>query len=602
MPSVDESRRRQLQADYDLKLKQYEEVSEALRLNLSPADQPKLQAQQIKLETELRELEQALQALPTTAVTSTTPTTPPPASSVTSTPVPSATPTMQQQAATGGVNIGGNVGGDVIVHPPTKEPRVWNSVAIVGTLLALVGVIAAVIALFPEANRNTILLSLGMIAPTELPSPTPAPTPMAFSAAGFNVVVAGFGYQTAAGVIERNPLADDMSDIVAGELNQITQIDNTASWRTNGVGHILGQTAAERETQAGIIAQTLNADVVVYGIVRSDGIFNIFEPEFYITGEFAALEPELVGSDQLGNPVEFVGNSEDQILAANTFQRRLTVMRAFLRGLAFYLAGNFTGSQAEFEAALAAESDGLEVLYIFAGNAAVRIPDAQAALAFYNEALRQRPTYARALVGRGIALYRLALDGVGDTPPPFDPNLALTNEQTCSAVDLPLPDSPQLLAELALRCYTEANRSADKPNTADIDVKVAFGLGQTSLWLALNGYREDWSAVETYLQTVLTLYAASDEVRQVRIRAATGHANAWLGLRLLALDGNDAASVAQALIYYRTAIALLRSDVNREYNQRWIDLYGQQVAALETWLSERGITPQVPTLIPTQGS
>jgi len=491
------------------------------------------------------------------------------------------------------------------IHQGEKQ-RNWNSAYVVGLIVALVGVIFAIIAVLPETQRNNTLYSIGLIpasptptathtptsTPTITPSPTltPEPTIPPLDPSGFNVVVAGFGFQVTDGTIREGRVADIMSDIVVGELNQITQIDNTVGWRNASVGRILGDTPTAREAQAAEIAQALNANVVVYGIVRADDdIFYSYEPEFFITAEFAALEPELVGADTLGNPLDFVGDSEDQILAANTVQRRLGVMRFFLRGLAFYLAGNFEGSVASFEEALEVESEGLEILYVFAGNAAVRIPDTEQSLEFYNQGLRQRPEYARALVGRGIALYSLARETAGDDPPPYDPELELDPKLRCSDVDEDLPDSAQLLGELALRCYLEAGLSPDQPDTADIDVKVAFGIGQTSLWMSLTGYADLWEDVLDQLSKVVAFYESSSEDRQSRIRAATAHANAWLGLRLLSLDGNDETSVCNALNNYRTAIGLLRSDINREYNQRWIDLYGQQVGALEDWLNDRDV-------------
>lgn len=487
-----------------------------------------------------------------------------------------------------------NIGSQIINQ--AEKQRNWTIPVVIGLLFALISTIAGVVALLPDVQRENMLHSIGFVpasitplpTPTEtpLPSPTPTQTPTRLSASGFNVVVAGFGFENSDGTIVENILADDMSDIVANELNQITQIDNTIGWRSNGVGRILGETPAEREAQAAEIANILGADVIVYGIVRSDGIYNIFEPEFYITAEFAALEPELIGADTLGNPLEFVGNSEDQILAANSFQRRLGVMRFFLRGLAFYLAGNFEDSVESFEQALEVESDGLEVVHIFAGNAAIRIPDADKAITFYNTALLHRPDYARGLVGRGIALYRLALDGAGNNPPVYNPLLELT-VQDCSDIEAELPTEPQLLGELARICYEQASVSTDQPETADVDVKVAFGIGQTSLWLSLNNYGDYWQVVHDQLTLVVDLYNASSEARQSRIRAATAHSHAWLGLRLLSLDGNDQNAVCEALNNYRTAIGLLRLDVNRDYNQRWIDLYGQQVGALEDWLTNR---------------
>ncbi len=477
-------------------------------------------------------------------------------------------------------------------------------------VILIVIAIAVIIGTLPETQRDDLLYNLHMIpasatalptaTPTLLPTGTATPTPERLRSDQFNVVVAGFGFQNTDGKIEQSSLADDMSDVVAGQLNQITQIDNTLGWRSNGVGRILGQTSAERETEAAQIADLLNADVVVYGVVSTDGLYNSFEPEFYITAEFAALEPELIGADSLGTPVAFVGNSDDQILAANQFQQRLTVLRYFLRGLAFYLAGNFTGAVDSFDSALEVESSGLEVLDVFAGNAAIRIPDSDRALGYYDAALKTRPDFARALIGRGIALYRKAIDVAGTKPPPYDASLESDTPQQCRDLIHELPTRAQLLGELALRCNQEAAVSSDKPATADIDVKVAFGIGQTALWLSINHYGDYWDEVQTNLMLVTQLYDTSDPARQARIRAAAAHAHAWLGLRMVSLNGSDRSSVCEASNNYRTALALLRLDVNRDYNQRWIDLYGQQVAALDDWLSQRNFSCSASTSSITQ--
>jgi tetratricopeptide (TPR) repeat protein len=447
--------------------------------------------------------------------------------------------------------------------------------AMASALLLLV--LFAAIVLIDPGVRSGVIDLVGLASPT--------PTPARLPATGFNVIVAGFGYARPDGVIEAAALADDMSEIVAAELSQIQEIDITLGGTSPGVGRILGQTAAEREAQAAVIADSLNADVVIYGILQTDGIFNTYIPEFYIAAEFAALEPELVGADTLGNPLEFVGDSEEQIVAANDFQRRLAVMRHFLRGLAAFLAGSFIDARNAFDQALEVDAAGLEVLYVFAGNAAARIPDPEQALGYYADALRLRPNYARALVGRGSALYGLALENAGDNPPPFDPSLRLVDDLRCAAVDEPTPRLPQVLAQLALRCQQEAANSPDQPGTADIDVKTAFGSAQAGIWLSVNGYGDYWAEAETQLNEVIRLYNAAPEARQVRIRALAAQANALLGLRLLALDGESAQSVCEALDYYRAAVTLLEEDVNRQYNQRWIDTFGRQMSALDAWLT-----------------
>ena len=514
-------------------------------------------------------------------------------------------------ATSGDVFIGNQTNAERVVNAASyvetqtidNAPQAWTPPIILGLMLVLLIVAALVIQLLPEPNRGNLLFSVGMISAsmtptttltsTPLPSVTPTNTPERMPANQFNVVVAGFAFGADTDEVSSAQIADDMSDIVYDSVRELPQIDNIRGWRANGVGRILGKEPRDRESQAAIIAELLNADVVIYGVVSSDGIFNILQPEFYVSARFASVEPELVGSDSFGRPIEFVGQSDDQLTAATDLQRRLRVLRLFLRGLALYIQGDFANSRKSFEDATDVESDGLEVLYVFAGNSALREPNVSEAFTSYNEALRLRPTFARALIGRGIASYNLALSRSSESLPRYRPELRLEPALSCSDVDVELPNEPQLLAELAVRCYEEAELSTDKPATADIDVKVAFGIGQVRLWQSQVGYGRHWDEVESELQTVLDLYAASDMERQTRIRASTAHANAWLGLRLISIDGTSATSVTQALNYYRTAISLLRADINRNYNQTWIDLYTRQAEALNTWLSENTDAPSL---------
>lgn len=494
-----------------------------------------------------------------------------------------------------------------VAHERQKN---WTLPVIVGLIIGLLAVFIAVLQLLPESQRTDMLYSAGLIPPsrtptatatatatltptvtptvTSSPTATATPTPERMPANQFNVVVAGFAFIDTSGRVSDSQIADDMSDIVYDSIRELPQIDNIRGWRANGVGRIIADESQERERQAAAIADLLGADVVIYGVVSSDGIFNILEPEFFVSARFASVEPELVGSDAFGQPVEFVGQSDDQLSAATNLQRRLRVLRLFLRGLALYIEGAFADSRESFEEAAGVENEGLEVLYVFAGNSALREPNVDAAFAAYDEALRMRPAFARALIGRGIALYRTALDSAGSSPPRYNSDLVLDPDYSCADVDNVLPEEPQLLSDLAVRCYEEAGQSQDRPATADIDVKVAFGLGQVRLWQSTVGYGRHWDEVETQLQTVLDLYEQASPERQIRIRAATAHSNAWLGLRLLSIDGSNVASVTQALEYYRTAVALLRTDINRSYNQTWINLYTRQVEALETWITENG--------------
>lgn len=63
MSKFDEIKRQEKQAAYDLRVEQYQQVSQALLDNLSPSDKPKLQKQQRDLEAEIRKLESDIEKL-----------------------------------------------------------------------------------------------------------------------------------------------------------------------------------------------------------------------------------------------------------------------------------------------------------------------------------------------------------------------------------------------------------------------------------------------------------------------------------------------------------------------------------------------------------
>lgn len=497
---------------------------------------------------------------------------------------------------------------DKTVHIHGERQHNWTLPVMLGLLLVLLGVVAIIVTALPDSLLYSVGFALASDTPnptatlTPLPTPTLTTTPAPLPVNAFNVVVAGFGYQQLDGSLVQNRVADDLSDIVFDAIKQLpqTQINYSLGWRATGVGHIIDADPKKREEAAARIANTLNADVVIYGIVSTDGFFEIFQPEFYVSAAFTVIEPELLGAAQLGNPVEFLRDSDDNFSAATDLQRRLTILKYFIQGLSSYILGDFEASAGSFENALEYGSDGLDVLYIFAGNAAARDSEPSRALQYYDEALQERPNYARALIGRGSVLYRMALNAADQSLPPYDSDQLLGATLTCRDADVPLSQTPQRLAEQALRCYQEANAADDKQLTADIDVKSAFGVGEVSIWLSINNYGDYWDEAQTELQTVIDLYDTSSPERQLRIRAIAAHAYALLGLRLISIDDANVASVEQAADDYQNAITLLGGDINHSYNRQWIDLYSQQYSALEDRLTNHSTNVLIePSRTPT---
>ncbi len=456
-----------------------------------------------------------------------------------------------------------------------EERRRWRltigGIAVV--LLALVvtaGVILAALSSQQRAVSNAA--ANATLTAQAVPTATPPPMP-----AGFNVIVAGFGVQQADGTVIQSREADNVSDIIYAALSEMPEISHRLGWRE--AGHILAADAGERRRQARALADQRNANVVIYGIARLDNFYLEFTPEFYISAQFTALEPELSGSESFGTTISVLVDTVN-VTVGEEIQSRLAVIRSFLQGLALYLQGDFTAAREAFEAATAVQPRGMEVLYIFAGNAALREGDAARGLALYTAALRQRPTYARALGGRGLALFRLAL---AQPRLPADPTLELPREAACAAS--PDTGSPQLLGLWAEVCYREAVRSTDQPPEADVDVKLAFALGQLKLWQSDVGYSDAWDEAQTYFTQVVDLYAAADEARQARVRGQTAQAYASLGLIGLLTDGTNPEAVQQAIDRYTQAVDLLKADVNRDYNRHFIDSYTATIEKLRTSLA-----------------
>lgn len=443
--------------------------------------------------------------------------------------------------------------------------------------LALLTMIALMLffLVLPQTERNNLLNRVGLVAASPTATYTPSPIPMQ---SGFNVIVAGFTEVQADNTVRPSPAAESISDTIYAELKGLQGIDNLRGRLDFGVGHVLGRDAAERRTAARDLAERLRASVVIYGTVKlsADGIYTTFSPEFYVSAAFASAEPDLIEGDQFGQSVEYLTGATDlERQATAPVQKRLSTMRYFLTGLAFYISGDFSDASVKFNEAIDVDSS-VEVLYIFAGNAANRSNDPAGALAFYNSALSIRSTYARALVGKAQALFVLARSerrgGKYDTEG--------RSGRACAQVTIP-PETWHEKITLALRCLEDATNSADELGVSDVDVKIAFDYGQIYTWLSRDVNADLWSAAREQLEKAITLYDSSDPVRQARIRQRVAQAYAGLGVITHWGQTHTVVSIDMTIGYYNKAIALLEQDVNRAYNNSFIVDYRREIEHLK---------------------
>jgi hypothetical protein len=115
---------------------------------------------------------------------------------------------------------------------------------------------AAAVLMADEGVRSDIIELAGLASKT--PALTAAPTPFPERMPiGFNVVVAGFGFEQEDGSVVQNGTADDICDVVYAAVAEIPEVDHIMGWRDYGVGHILSQDPAERKALAERMAEVL---------------------------------------------------------------------------------------------------------------------------------------------------------------------------------------------------------------------------------------------------------------------------------------------------------------------------------------------------------
>lgn len=447
--------------------------------------------------------------------------------------------------------------------------------------------------------------------PTPLPTSTPSPTPTILPDAGFYVIVAGFGYQEGDQVIDPNTAPRNISNAVKGindrvdnslqELAESSLVDGVVTRNDLGVGYILDVDPLDRERKARSLAETSNADLVIYGVVRKEGIYYIFEPSFYINRAY--FEPDLFDRSSLTAEIIIIGGEDIDL---DDFQSRLVVVQHFVFGLLHYIEADYEAARAEFALAIAedertrqTEEIGTPLLYIYAGNSALRQEDFEAALFYFNTALEMN--YPRAYIGRGLAIFA----PVRNFRPTYNPDLSSEYlpqmeqnllcgqrppepEEEFSLTESPLEGNNQKRVFMAIDCYEAALASIDR--SSDIGLRALLGLGEAYEWLSRGG-GNFWEQSDAFYSEIITIYEESDVTRQDQLRFWAGHAYGGHATALTHLGGtND--DYAEAVCMYELAISLLTvENYYNKVNQNAIEYYQGEVDSFRYSLQAQDITP-----------
>jgi|GEM_PF-6268364 len=233
------------------------------------------------------------------------------------------------------------------------------------------------------------------------------------------------------------------------------------------IGPIAGATAEKRADSAAKLAQQINADLVIYGTISDDGTSQTITPELYISERLFSLIPEFLGRHPLGEAIRIPGGAGSlvsRVEANRDIAGRGQAIAYIATGASLFSLMEYEDAFSFFAIALQAdgwEGDmGKESLYLMLGNAAGKLERVDDAEFYFNLALVANPQYARANIGLGETYFVRAL-GI----PPVNTFAEISQS------DLNLAEEQYLAAQSAI----------DQPLTADIPVKVDFGLGRLSL-------------------------------------------------------------------------------------------------------------------------
>jgi tetratricopeptide (TPR) repeat protein len=316
----------------------------------------------------------------------------------------------------------------------------------------------------------------------------------------FNIAVAQFGEVTGQGIVpsaRATQIGKLLFDFLDSEY-KATDFGLEIQVAHEKIGILTEDSEAEQ------LASDINADIVIYGNIFTDGNQAALSPRFYITDR--PDTGELTGQHQLALPLQFDPSSLNFPDTVNAELRtRAAILVFFTEGLSYLSSDDPNGASHSFQQAIReAEShgpyEGQEVLYLLATVTSERQGNIEQAGKYLDEAFRLNPEYARAYLARGNMYYAEALRTSNDE--------GLLN---------------QAIAE-----YEKAIKAHDQPAGAYITEKADVALGNVYVLRAQETgdpglYAQ---AIDRYEQIVTRYEKTANE----RIREMAAHAYFGLGI------------------------------------------------------------------------
>lgn len=349
-----------------------------------------------------------------------------------------------------------------------------------------------------------------------------------------NVIVSSSGDELAVSV--HKFLVSELQDINS-TIHGNTAVDIEV-WTPLQTSSVTGITREERALSVESLAESINADVIIYGQVKRNMHSTSFIPEFYISERKLRDAEELIGEYKLGTVIEERGDFTENLVTRQLIRSRLLsrvrALAQFIVGLAYYSRDNYSEAFVHFQTTEQkyewSPIDGKEVLYLFLGNTAGRLNDLASAEKYYTKALSIDPEYARAQVGAAEVIFHHS------------------RGESCELHTVNTVGLHETADKL-----NRALNARNQPELANISDKVAWLLGRVYFCLKRSGAAIQWSEVELQFQKVISSYHNGN----VRLKDRAAESHAYLGLIYLSQDNFDSSIRYQkSLEQYQIAISL----------------------------------------------
>ncbi len=369
------------------------------------------------------------------------------------------------------------------------------------------------------------------------------PKPPGRMTGDFRIAIAAFDVQS--NNDENAETALQLAEGVMLRLDEnITELDlnfTTQVWGPELVGEVKGETPEARATAAETLAQEIEADIVVYGLVDDTVEPWKITPEFYVSVTNFYEAQEIVGDHRLGASFSIASydNLASRLQVSDSLSSQVEILTRITVGLAYFAFHDYEKSLEHFEVASqvsAIETEGEKVIYLLMGNAAGRAEDIELAESYYLKSLNFDGEYARAYIGLGSVHYQKALANYIVSNNPEDIDVMELNK--------------------AIEQIQKAKSAKNQPILADIDAKVHFGLGQAYFIKVYSGEEKYFDQTMAEFNAVIDLY---NDGENPRIQELAAESHGRLGLIYNFVGDNE-----QAIMHYRLAASLAGENPERK--------------------------------------